>query len=116
MTRSGRSYTPEELELRRRKAKGKETEPAEVDRQVTKGDIEEFLKLIQNSEYSIVEQLSRMPAQISIMSLLASSEVHRKTLLKVLNQAHVPSSISTKSFQNLVGQIPSTNIISFTDV
>ncbi|GFS28516.1 hypothetical protein Acr_00g0002270 [Actinidia rufa] len=33
MTRSGRSYTPEELELRRRKAKGKETEPAEVDRQ-----------------------------------------------------------------------------------
>jgi len=48
MTRSGRCYTPEELEPKRKKAK--EGEP--VKPKVTDEEIKEFLKIIKKSEYS----------------------------------------------------------------
>jgi len=37
---------------------------------VTEQEIKEFLKVIRKSEYTVVEQLNRMPAQISILGLL----------------------------------------------
>lgn len=100
MTRSGRCYTPEELELRRKKGKEKVNEGEPVKQKVTEEEIKEFLKLLKRSEYSVVEQLNRIPAQVSILGLLRTSEVHR--LLKTLNETHVPSNISPENFDNLV--------------
>jgi hypothetical protein len=63
MTRSGRCYISEELE-RRRKGKDKvgeepvvtfPEEEAPVKEPVTEKDIEDFLKYVKNSEYSIIE-------------------------------------------------------------
>jgi len=81
LTRSGRCFTLEELE-KRRKAKGKEgvdvTE--EINKPVTEEETNEFLKLVKHSEYSVVEQLKKTPARISLLSLILSSEPHRNTL------------------------------------
>lgn len=83
MIRSGRSYTPEELEVRRKKGKEKDAlqdlEP--VKQKVTDEQVRDFLKLIKKSEYSIVAQLGRLTAQISILDLLLASEAHRSALL-----------------------------------
>ncbi len=40
---------------------------------VTEQERKEFLKVIRKSEYTVVEQLNRMPAQISILGLLIPS-------------------------------------------
>uniref|UniRef100_A0A2N9IHC6 G-patch domain-containing protein n=1 Tax=Fagus sylvatica TaxID=28930 RepID=A0A2N9IHC6_FAGSY len=113
ITRSGRCYTPEELEKRR-----KETGKAVEDPTKTKAAEEEatdFLRIIKSSEYSIVKQLSKMPSHISVLSLLLASESHRKALLKVLNEAYVPEDITGPSFKNMVTSILVTNQLTFSD-
>jgi hypothetical protein len=93
LTRSGRCFTPEELE-KQRKAKGKEVldldRELEVNKPVTEEETNEFLKLMKHSEYCIVDQLKKTPTKISIMSLILSSEPHHNALQKVLNEAYVP--------------------------
>ena len=49
----------------------------------------EFLKFIKHSEYSVVEQLNKMPARISMLSLLQNSDFHRNALLKTLDKAYM---------------------------
>lgn len=49
----------------------------------------EFIETLKRSEYSVVEQLKRLSAQISIPSLLLSSETHLDALLKILNESYV---------------------------
>lgn len=119
MTRSGRFYTSEEIELRRKKGKEKVSEvPVSgevIKKAVTEEKIAEFLKVLKKSEYSVVEQLNRMPAQISILGLLMASEVHRSALIKILNEAHVPTDITPDTFQHMVGQVLASNVITFTD-
>ncbi|XP_034908128.2 uncharacterized protein [Populus alba] len=99
LTRSGRCFTPEELE-RQRKAKGKEIVDAfkgmEVNKPISEDESNEFLKLMKHSEYSVVDQLKKTPARISLMSLILSSELHRKALQKVLNEAYVPQDIYSR--------------------
>jgi hypothetical protein len=56
-----------------------------------------------------------MPAHISILSLLLASKVHRKALVKVLNEAHVPKDITAPSFENMVTTVLTTNWLSFLD-
>lgn len=111
MTRSGRVYAPQVASPEVEKKK----ESAPVKQPVSDEEAEQFLKLIKRSEYKVVEQLSKMPAQISMLALLLSSEPHRKALLKVLNEAYVPGSISTEKFSDMVGYILSANHLSFTD-
>lgn len=53
----------------------------------------------------MVEQLKKQPAQISILSLLLSSEAHRDALLRILNESHVPEGTATKDLEHIVGQI-----------
>jgi len=93
LTRSGRCFTPEELE-KQRKAKGKEVwvldRELEVNKLVTEEKTNEFLKLMKHSEYCIMDQLKKTPTKISIMSLILSSEPHHNALQKVLNEAYVP--------------------------
>ena len=68
----------------------------EVNKPVTEEESNEFLKLINHSEYCIVDQLKKTPARISLMSLILSSEPHRNALQKVLNEAYVPQALSIK--------------------
>jgi len=57
----------------------------------------EFLKLIKQSEYKVVDQLNRISAKISILSLMLSSEPHRRLLLKILKEAMCPTTLLLKS-------------------
>ncbi|XP_071918910.1 uncharacterized protein [Coffea arabica] len=59
---------------------------------VTDEEAFNFLKMLKKSEYKVVEQLDKMPAQVSILNLLLTSELHRKALLKVLTEAQVLAS------------------------
>lgn len=56
---------------------------------ITKEEAKEFLRVVKHSEYSIVDQLKKTPAKISLFSLFMSSEPHRNTLMKVLNEQYV---------------------------
>ncbi|XP_017976456.1 PREDICTED: uncharacterized protein LOC108661971 [Theobroma cacao] len=127
ITRSGRCYSPEALEnLKNEKGKEKEQSsrkekvqpPKSTDDSkglVTKKEAAEFLKFIKHSEYNVVEQLNRLPARISLLSLLLSSEPHRNSLMRILNQAYVDHDISVENLDYIVGNISVGNIISFSD-
>ncbi|KAL4326397.1 hypothetical protein GQ457_11G025490 [Hibiscus cannabinus] len=82
---------------------------------VKESEAQEFLKILKHSEYDVVEQLHRLPARISMLSLLLSSEGHRDALLKVLNQTFVPKEITTDKLDRLVNNIAVDNFISFSD-
>ncbi|KAF8407326.1 hypothetical protein HHK36_006453 [Tetracentron sinense] len=71
------------------------------------------LKQSKKAEYSVLEQMNKMPAQISILGLLLSSQLHRKTLLKVLDEAQVPSTISPEDLEKVVGNITTLTTINF---
>ncbi|XP_073267150.1 uncharacterized protein [Populus alba] len=118
LTRSGGCFTPEELE-RQRKAKGKDIVDAfkgmEVNKPISEDESNEFLKLMKHSEYSVVDQLKKTPARISLMSLILSSELHRKALQKVLNEAYVPQDITQDTMEHLVGRIQASNYLYFTE-
>jgi hypothetical protein len=66
------------------KAKGKEVVDAikdmEINKPVSEEEANEFLKLMKHSEYSMVEQLKKTPARLSLMSLILSFEPHCNTL------------------------------------
>uniref|UniRef100_A0A2N9FL38 Uncharacterized protein n=1 Tax=Fagus sylvatica TaxID=28930 RepID=A0A2N9FL38_FAGSY len=113
ITRSGRCYTPEELEKRRKEAGKAVEDPTKT--KATEEEAADFLRIIKSSEYSIVKQLSKMPSHISVLSLLLASESHRKALLKVLNEAYVPEDITGPSFENMVTSILVTNQLTFSD-
>lgn len=52
-------------------------------RKISDNETVEFIKTIKRSEYSIIKQLKMLPAQISILSLLLSSEANPDALLKI---------------------------------
>ncbi|XP_017984344.1 PREDICTED: uncharacterized protein LOC18586957 [Theobroma cacao] len=135
ITRSGRCYS---LEIGERVGKGKPAQGEgdlkkadtffkdqvdesvvapnnEVKNPVTEKETGEFLKFIKHSEYSVVEQLTKMLARISLLSLLLNSEAHRNALLKVLNQAYVSQDISVEKLNQIVGNITVGNFIAFND-
>ncbi|WRX22821.1 G-patch domain - like 10 [Theobroma cacao] len=56
-----------------------------------------------------------LPAHISLLSLLLSSEPHRNSLMRILNQAYVDHDISVENLDYIVGNISVGNIISFSD-
>ena len=67
LTKNGRCYTLEELEKRRKEIDKSTTEP--VKNTVTTKEVEEFLKTIRKADYSMVQQMKKFPAQISILAL-----------------------------------------------
>ncbi|XP_016732729.1 uncharacterized protein [Gossypium hirsutum] len=86
-----------------------------VKRPVNEEEAHEFLKFIKNSEYNVLEQLSKQPTRISVLSILLNSEPHRNALLKVLNQAYMASSISVEKLDRWVNNLNADNFISFSD-
>ncbi|XP_019260735.1 PREDICTED: uncharacterized protein LOC109238716 [Nicotiana attenuata] len=111
MTRSGRCYTPEKLSGLRQ---GNECNvpPKNV---VTDAEAQEFLRKIKASEYSVVDQLKKTNAQIPILSLLLTSDVHRDALLKILSEAYVPTETTSEAISGMVGCILDCHLISFDD-
>ncbi|XP_040945799.1 uncharacterized protein [Gossypium hirsutum] len=75
----------------------------------------EFLRFLKHSEYSMVEQLHKQPARISVLALLMSSEVHRNALMKALNEVYMASDISVNQLDRLVNNISADNFIFFND-
>ncbi|XP_057965264.1 uncharacterized protein LOC131155835 [Malania oleifera] len=111
ITRSGRVYTPKVLE----KVQPSQEQDRNLKKPVQSQEAEEFLKIIKHSEYNIIDQLKKMPAHISVLSLLLSSEAHREALLKALNQAYIPQDISIDNFNHVIGGLTATNYITFAD-
>jgi mevalonate pyrophosphate decarboxylase len=70
-------FTPEELE-KQQKAKSKEfvedIKDMEVKKLISEEETNEFLKLMKHNMYSMVEQLKKTSAFISLISLILSSE------------------------------------------
>uniref|UniRef100_A0A2N9HNC7 Uncharacterized protein n=1 Tax=Fagus sylvatica TaxID=28930 RepID=A0A2N9HNC7_FAGSY len=88
ITRSGRCYTPEELEKRRKEAGKAVEDPTKT--KATEEEAADFLRIIKSSEYSIVKQLSKMPS-------------------------HISKDITGPSFENMVTSILVTNQLTFSD-
>ena len=65
----------------------------------------EFLKFIKHTEYSIVDQVHKLPAKISLMALLKNSEPHREAVLKILKQAYLSHNASIDKIDRLVGNV-----------
>ncbi|XP_027182027.1 uncharacterized protein LOC113780423 [Coffea eugenioides] len=82
---------------------------------VTENEAWDFLKRLKRSEYNVVEQLNKMPAQISILDLLFSSDLHRDALLEVLTKARIPKDISVDNFSHIVGNVLTAKQITFSD-
>lgn len=72
--------------------------------------------LINKSDFKIVDQLGQTPSKISILSLLLSSEAHRKMLLKVLNIAHMIQDITVDPFEDVVANITASRYLGFNEV
>ena len=75
----------------------------------------EFLHIIQQSKFKVIEQLNKTPARVSLLELLMSSEPHRALLVKVLNEAHVAQDIFVEGFGGLVNNITANNYLAFTE-
>nr|XP_012466212.1 unnamed protein product [Gossypium raimondii] len=123
-TRSGKCYDPANARVESGKGKALAVElgkskadkiETRVNQPVTENEAKEFLKFLKHSEYSVVEQLHKQPARISVLELLLSSEVHRNTLVKVLNETYVASNISVNKLDRLVNNISTDNFIFFND-
>ncbi|XP_052880560.1 uncharacterized protein LOC108462774 [Gossypium arboreum] len=117
-TRSGKRYDAEDVRVEPTKAKafdkGKRTEIL-VNEPVKEEEAREFLKFLKHSEYSVVEQLRKQPARISVLALLLSLEVHREALINVLNETYVTNDISVNKLDRLVSNISADNFIYFND-
>ncbi len=67
------------------------------------------------SNYNIVDQLQRTPAQISIFELLELSPRHKQILEDALCMVNVPNNLDIDQFQNMVNHIASPHYLSFSE-
>ena len=71
----------------------------------------EFLRIIQQNEFKVIEQLNKTPSRVSLLELLMSSEPHRKLLVKIFYVAHVAQDISVEGFEGIVNNITANNTL-----
>ena len=135
MTRSGRIFAPPKLSARS-KDKGKakadmgEREKtsltadnkAPIEKLAEEGDdlskreisveeATEFLRIIQHSEFMVIEQLNKTPTKISLLGLLMHFDPYRTLLVKIMNEAHVAQDISVEGFRGIVNNITTNNYL-----
>ena len=84
-------------------------------KRVSVEEASEFLQIIQQSEFKVIEQLNKTPARVSLLELLMNSEPHRALLVKILNEAHVAQDISVEGFGGIVNNIIANNYLTFAD-
>ncbi|XP_039162793.1 uncharacterized protein LOC120290562 [Eucalyptus grandis] len=82
---------------------------------VTDEEAKEFLAVIKASEYNVVDQLRKMPAQISLLELLMTSLVHQKSLMKALSEIRVPEIVDADKLEEFVGSVLLKDLIAFSD-
>ena len=75
----------------------------------------EFLRIIQQSKFKVIEQLNKTPARISLFGLLMDSEPHQALLVKILNEAHVAQVISVEGFGGIINNIAANIYLTFTN-
>ncbi|KAL5138474.1 hypothetical protein HKD37_10G028641 [Glycine soja] len=140
MTRSGHVFAPPDLPTQPANAKGKakiaegqndKVIPAPDEdvpmkglsekrdgcgkKEVSLEEAGEFLHIIQQSEFKVIEQLNKTPSRVFLLELLMISEPHRALLVKVLNEAHVAQDISVEVFGGLVNNIITNNYLAFAE-
>ncbi|XP_016667373.2 uncharacterized protein [Gossypium hirsutum] len=117
-TRSGKHYDTGGVRVEPKKTKSveveKETE-VPINELVSEEEAKKFLKFLKHSEYSVVEQLHKQLAHISVLALLLCFEAHREALMKVLNETYVTHDISVNKLDRLVNNISADNFIYFND-
>ncbi|XP_071912181.1 uncharacterized protein [Coffea arabica] len=111
VTRSGKTVNPFETTT---PIQANSSEP-HIKPTITEKEAVDFLKRLQRSEYNIVEKLSKSPAQITMLDLLFSSDVHRDALIDILTRAQIPRDISVDNFSNVVGSVLFNKQIAFSD-
>ncbi|XP_071933141.1 uncharacterized protein [Coffea arabica] len=111
VTRSGKTTSPFETTI---PIQASNSEPP-VKPTITEKEALDFLKRLQRSEYNVVEKLSKSPAQISMLDLLFSSDMHRDALIELLTKAQIPKDISVDNFSHVVGNVLFTKQITFSD-
>ncbi|XP_070007751.1 uncharacterized protein [Nicotiana sylvestris] len=109
LTRSGRYFAPKEL----RKAKTLRDNPVLVKKPVTEEEV--VLRKMNIQDYSIVEQMRKTPAQISLLSFLIHSDENCQALIKILNEAHVPDKTTVNHLEKIAKKIFESNRITFSD-
>ncbi|KAA3462457.1 hypothetical protein EPI10_028943 [Gossypium australe] len=120
-TRSGRRYDAPNTKVEPVKRKSlmieqrKEKPELPVNESVTEKEAKEFLKFLKHSEYSVVKQLHKQPAHISVLALLLSSETYCSALMKLLNETYVADDISVNKLDRLGNNINADNFIFFND-
>ena len=108
LTRSGRVYDQNKKEV---PVRNQQQDPESGKEE--NGEHTALVKLMKASEYKVIEQMAKIPAQISLMSLLLTSDHHRETLFKILKEVKVPEGISTDKLGNLVNSVFALDQISF---
>ena len=73
----------------------------------------EFLRIIQQSEFKVIEQLNKTSARISLLGLLINFEPHWALLVKILNETHVAQDISVEGLGGIVNNITANNYLTF---
>ena len=65
-------------------------------REISAEEVTKFMRIIQQSEFKVIEQLNKTLARISLLGLLMNFEPHRALLVKILNGAHIAQDISVE--------------------
>ncbi|KAF1868077.1 hypothetical protein Lal_00034019 [Lupinus albus] len=110
---NGRFYRPLDGEVRKI-AKNMGGEDGLME-EVTEKEEDEFLKIMRQSEYDVVEQLRKTHSKISLLGLVMSSDLHRKALLKMLNEAYVNPDVTPHKMVNMIDPVKHVNMITFFD-
>ncbi|XP_070004597.1 uncharacterized protein [Nicotiana sylvestris] len=76
-------------------------------------EAKEFFRKMKTSDYAVIDQLRKSPSQVSLLSLLMSSNEHQKVLLKMLNEAYVPVKTTVEQSERMAEQFFEVNRISF---
>lgn len=66
-----------------------------------------------SKKYSVVDQLNKTPAQISILILLQASKNHKRTLMRILSEAYMSATIIGGEMAHMVRQVFEAYKISF---
>lgn len=107
VSRSGRIYPSAEKEQSEAATKSKQ--------EISDEEAKKFVKVVKASEYDIIEQLRKLPSQISLLELINSSDKHRDVLQKFLAEVHVPNAIDVNTLEVLMSNILAKDMITYSD-
>ncbi|XP_075099426.1 uncharacterized protein LOC142176208 [Nicotiana tabacum] len=72
---------------------------------VSAEEAEAFFQKMKMTDYEIIDQLRKSPAQVSLLSLLMDSTEHQKVLIKTLNEAYVPIETTIEQLERMTERV-----------